>query len=59
MERKYLSVAELAETTGLSKATISRRIKDGSIPAGRVGNRLLIPADWRPKPEPSPAAKQK
>ena len=42
---EYLSVAEFGTLTGLSEATIRRRIKDGSLPVYQPGgrkSRLLI-----------------
>ncbi len=46
--KPFLSVTEFAALTGLSEATIRRRIHDGSIrvfqPGGRK-TRVLIPAD--------------
>ncbi|PSR23385.1 MAG: DNA-binding protein [Sulfobacillus acidophilus] len=47
-QRRYYSPKEISAITGLSMATISRRIKDGTIPAVRIGRRLLIPASWDP-----------
>jgi excisionase family DNA binding protein len=41
----YWSVKEAAEKTGLSEATLRRRIKAGELPSKRVGSRVLIPSD--------------
>lgn len=49
IDRRYYSPKEISAITGLSIATISRRIKDGTIPAVRIGHRLLIPASWDPQ----------
>jgi excisionase family DNA binding protein len=45
-ESAYLSVAEVAQTLGLSKLTIYRRIWHGSLPALRLSERgaVRIPA---------------
>jgi excisionase family DNA binding protein len=36
-----LSAPQVAEITGLSEKTINRRIHDGSLPAKRLGPRVL------------------
>lgn len=36
-DREYLSPAEVVMVTGLSKSTISRRLRDGSLPSALVG----------------------
>ena len=38
IEGSWLSVREIAEYLGISKETVYRRLKDGSIPAHRVGS---------------------
>ncbi|WP_020471427.1 winged helix-turn-helix domain-containing protein [Zavarzinella formosa] len=46
-DAEFLSPAEYARRSGLSKATVSRRLKDGSLPRlqpGGPGTRVLIPA---------------
>lgn len=43
--KMYLSIAEVAEQTGLSAKTIRRRIADGSLPARRIGSRVRIHRD--------------
>ena len=40
---KFISIAELAKATTLSRQTISRRIKDGDIPFDKSGIRVTIP----------------
>ena len=37
MDEKLLTVGELAETFGLSRETIYRRIRDGSVPYHEIG----------------------
>lgn len=37
MDEKLLTVGELAETFGLSRETVYRRIRDGSIPYHEIG----------------------
>ena len=49
MEKKFYSVKEFVNVIGegtISKASIYKHIKDGSIPVAYIGNRALIPADW-------------
>lgn len=41
----HLSIEDVAQSTNLSTRTVRRRIADGTIPAVRVGRRILIPAD--------------
>ncbi len=43
---QFLTVAELMLKTTLSRPTICRRIKEGSIPAIKVGRRVLIAAEY-------------
>ena len=45
-EKRTYTVAEVVEILGLSRITILRRIKDGSIPSIRLGRRVLIPAEY-------------
>lgn len=40
--RRWLSVADVMDMTGLSEATIRRRLADGSLPARKLGRRVLI-----------------
>ncbi|MGB9791479.1 MAG: helix-turn-helix transcriptional regulator [Thermacetogeniaceae bacterium] len=46
-ERKFFTVRDLVLLTGLSHDTFYRRVKDGTLPAVRLGSRgkLLIPAE--------------
>jgi excisionase family DNA binding protein len=37
----FLSLAQVAEATGLSEKTISRRVHDGTLRATRLGPRVL------------------
>jgi excisionase family DNA binding protein len=39
---RFISIAELMMRTTLSRPTIYRHIKDGSIPAIKVGRRVII-----------------
>jgi excisionase family DNA binding protein len=43
---RWISIAELMKRSTLSRATIFRRIKDNSIPATRVGRRILIDVEF-------------
>lgn len=48
VEKQYLDVNEFSQLTGLSAATIRRRVRDGSIKAYQPGGpnkKLLIPRD--------------
>ena len=40
----YLRTTEAAEILGVSTRTIRRRIKDGTIPAVKIGRLVRIPA---------------
>ncbi len=40
-ERTLISISEAAETYGVSTKTVRRRIADGTIPARRLGPRLV------------------
>lgn len=53
-----ISIAQAAERAGVSRDTIRRRIADGSLPAYRMGPRLirLDPADVDALLRPVPAA---
>ena len=48
---KFLSIQEAGQALGLSRATINRRLKDGSIPSTHVGARVLIPLKFIEKLE--------
>jgi len=43
INRLSVSVAEAAETLGLSKATVWDEIKKGRLKVARVGRRVLVP----------------
>lgn len=43
--QSHLSIEAFAQATGLSTRTVRRRIADGTVPAVRVGRRILIPAE--------------
>ncbi len=43
-ERRWLSVAELAQELGMSQMTLYRAIAAGEFPAVRIGRRLVVPA---------------
>lgn len=46
-DRRFMSVREASEKTGLSRRTIYRRAIDGKIPgAMRIVGRVLIPRNW-------------
>lgn len=55
-----ISIREAADLLGVSVDTIRRRIADGSLPAERVGPRLLRvdPADVKALAQPVPAAEK-
>ena len=44
-ERPTMTPDELAESVGISRTAIMRRIRSGQIPADRKGNRYRIPLD--------------
>jgi len=43
---RFFSIAELMMCTGLSRSSINRQIKAGSIPIVRIGSRILIPYSY-------------
>jgi len=45
-EKRTYTVAEVVEILGVSRITVLRRIKDGTIPSIRLGRRVLIPAEY-------------
>ncbi len=45
IERLAYTVAEVAQATGVSKATIWRRVKEGELRTFKWGGRTLIRAD--------------
>jgi excisionase family DNA binding protein len=40
---QYLTINQTMGILGLSRPTVHRRIKDGSIPSTKIGGRILIP----------------
>lgn len=44
-ENEYLSVSQFAEKTGKDPGNIRRLIATGRIPARKIGNQWVIPAD--------------
>jgi len=61
-QRHRVSITQAAEYAGVSAKTIRRRIADGTIPAERLGPRLIrvrlddVDAALRPIPTAHPAA---
>ena len=45
MEKKFISAPEAAELLGLSRATVDRHAKKGSMPSYLVGDRRLFDPD--------------
>lgn len=45
MERRTLTVPEVAEVLGISSDTVYSEIRKGRIPAVRFGRRLLVPCE--------------
>ncbi len=43
--RSFVSVREVADSTGLHPHTIHRRIKDGTLASIKIGRRRLLPVD--------------
>jgi len=43
---RFFSIAELTLCTGLSRSSINRQIKAGTIPIARIGSRILIPYSY-------------
>lgn len=46
MEKKYLSVPELARLLGLSRIAVFKWVKTGKIQAIRIGRNYAIPAEF-------------
>lgn len=44
--KRFISPAEFKEITGLSSATIARRLRDKSVPHSKLGGRVLIPVEF-------------
>ena len=45
MERRTLSVLEASKLLGVSRATAYEAVRQGTIPAIRIGKRLLVPIE--------------
>ena len=45
IERKTLTIPEVAEMLGLSRATAYRYAREGLIPTVRIGHKLLVSTD--------------
>jgi excisionase family DNA binding protein len=43
---RFVSIAELMASMGISRSSINRQIKAGAIPSVRIGNRILIPCSY-------------
>ena len=43
MERRIYTIEEAIQMLGLSRATVYKLVKEGKIPALRIGRRLVIP----------------
>ena len=41
----YLTVPQVCKATNLSRTTVYRRIRDGSIPAVKIGGNVRIPSN--------------
>ena len=46
IQKKFISRQEAADALGISLVTLARRLADGSIPFIKLGNRVLIPAQF-------------
>lgn len=44
--KRFFSRQEAADMLGLSLVTLARRLADGTIPFTKIGNRVLIPAQF-------------
>lgn len=44
--KNYLTITELAKVMGLSRVQVFRKIKSGEVPAEKVGNVYIIPAEY-------------
>lgn len=44
LEKRFLSIADFSEQTGLCKQTIKSHLKNGIIRYAKIANRVLIPA---------------
>ena len=45
-ERRALSIKEVADACGLSRATVYRLIADGKLATLKIGARRLVPVDF-------------
>ena len=45
-QRLFYKVSEVAEALGISRATVWRLIKQGEIPAVRIGRQYFIPRSY-------------
>jgi excisionase family DNA binding protein len=45
-ERKFFTIAETAEILRVSRMTVNRRLRDGTIKKIKIGKRVLIPASF-------------
>ena len=43
--RRFISRREAAATLGVSERTLDRRIQDRTIPAARIGGRIMVPTE--------------
>lgn len=43
--QSYLTVPQVCKATNLSRTTVYRRIRDGSIPAVKIGGNVRIPSN--------------
>lgn len=46
--KNYYSTAEAAKILGVSRVTVFRKIKEGSIKAEKIGRNFIVPADQLP-----------
>ena len=46
MQRKTYTIDEVARMLGVSRITVVRRVKDGTIPSIRIARKVLIPRDF-------------
>ncbi|MGC9000663.1 excisionase family DNA-binding protein [Caldisericum sp.] len=44
--RSYYSISEAAELIGLHPGTVWKKVREGEIPAKRLGKKYFIPADF-------------
>lgn len=44
--KKHVTITELAKIMNLSRVQVFRKIKSGEIPAEKVGNIYIIPAEY-------------